>query len=137
MESTIRISAETAGAPKGGLVGALAGGTEPGTSQYIEVDLRDANSGDVTVNLPLIAEAYRRAFRPNREPVVVNQTFIAPDEPPASRRASQGGTDVGHQDRVQRTQAFIAAALADTPGLDGDLLATDITNGLEAGRLIR
>jgi hypothetical protein len=104
MESTIRISAESAGAPKGGFVGALVGGTEPGISQVIEVDLRDATGGDIAVNLPLIAEAYRRAFAPDDDGVTIEPGGIVIDSPftpswtgepehsGSQRGPSQGGT---------------------------------------------
>ena len=64
MEATIRIENEKQGPPKGGFAGAIAGGTDPGDMQRIEVDLRDATGGDLAVNLPLVAEVYRKVFSP-------------------------------------------------------------------------
>lgn len=61
MESTIRISASGERRPTGGLVGALVGGSDPGTETVIEVDLREASGVDVTTSISLVAEAYRLA----------------------------------------------------------------------------
>jgi hypothetical protein len=62
MDATIRISAEKAGPPKGGFAGAIAGGTDPGDTQYVEVSLTDATGGDVAVMTDRSAGAYRLAF---------------------------------------------------------------------------
>lgn len=66
-KATIRIEANGPGSPKGGLVGAFAGGLEPGASQVIEVDLRHVSGGDVAVLLPIVAETWRTAVHGERE----------------------------------------------------------------------
>jgi hypothetical protein len=62
MEATIRIESEKQGPPKGGFAGALVGGTDPGDTQRIEVDLRETTGGDIAAMLPEIAEIYRKSF---------------------------------------------------------------------------
>jgi len=159
MESTIRISVTGERRPTGGLVGALTGGTEPGSEAVIEVDLREATGGDISSAIPIVAEAYRLAhFGERSSEAIIEVPFpeAGDDHPfpdglphiePGTGRVtypdpdgeSQPGTPKkGHKKRVDRAYELVQSVLnSSSPDDASPVVTIRIIQALTGEGLIR
>lgn len=101
MKAHIKIASDGQPVPKTGLVGAMAGGTEPGGQDVIEVDLSGIeNEATLLSAVATVAQAYVTAFVDELEVeeegprgITIEPGAIVIDSPFAIPEPSQGGTE--------------------------------------------